>query len=89
MELGQILSHIRRYISLTNVRAQGLCLLARLCHIGEGAKEAAGRRKAAKIEEGRRRVELQSHFAAHIRGRGLSRTGSKFVLLFRFHTNLK
>ena len=79
LELGQVLSQIRRFLSLTNVRAQSLCLLARLCHLGDGAKEAAGRREVVRREEGRRRLELQSHYTAHVRGRGLSRTGSIFV----------
>ena len=36
------------------------------------------RRLAARLAEGRRRENI-SHWAAHIRGRGLSRVGNSFV----------
>ena len=62
LELGQVLSQIRRFLSLTNVRAQSLCLLARLCHLGDGAKEAAGRRGG---KEGRRKEETGASEPLH------------------------
>ena len=78
-ELGVITTQIRKYLATAFIRAQSLCLLNRLCFLGEGAKEAAGRRDLARrLELGRRR-ERQAHFAAHIRGRGLSRIGQIFV----------
>ena len=74
-ELGLIITQIRKFLSTAFIRAQSLCLLNRLGYLGEGAKAAAGRRDLAKrLEVGRRR-ELEAHFEAHIRGRGLSRTG--------------
>ena len=79
LELGYILGQIRRVLSVSFVRAQSLCLLARLCHLGEGAKEAAGRRKQTREIEERRRSERLSHYEAHVRGRGLGRIGSIFV----------
>ena len=78
-ELGVIISQIRKYLSTAFIRAQSLCLLNRLCYLGEGAKAAAGRRNLTKrLEVGRRR-EREAHFQAHIRGLGLSRAGQLFV----------
>ena len=78
-ELGMVIGQIRRTLSTCFVRAQSLCLLSRLCHLGKGAKEAAGRRVEAKRKEFWRRKEMESHFMAHMRGRGLSRIGSMFT----------
>ena len=78
-ELGLVLGHIRRSLSLTFIRAQGLCLLSRLCHLGPRAKEAAGRREVARRAEVRRGREMDSHFLAHVRGRGMAREGTIFV----------
>ena len=33
------------------IRSQSLCLLSRLCNLGEGAKAAAGKRNVAKKQE--------------------------------------
>ena len=77
-ELGQVMGQIRRALSLDAIRAQYLCLLARLCYLGEGAHAAADRRQqAAREEEGRRRDQM-AHYMAHIRGRGVSRAGEVF-----------
>ena len=77
-ELGQVMGEIRRALSLDAVRAQSLCLLARLCYLGEGAHAAADRRQqAAREEEGRRRDQM-AHYLAHIRGRGVTRAGEAF-----------
>ena len=78
-ELGLIVGQIRRTLSLTFIRAQSLCLLARMCHMGKGAKEAAGRRDKARRVECWRRKEMQSHFMAHIREQGLGRKSDIFV----------
>ena len=78
-ELGLITTQIRKYLSTAFVRAQSLCLLNRLCFLGEGAKAAAGRRDLVRrLEVGRQR-ERQAHFQAHIRGMGLSRIGNIFA----------
>ena len=75
-ELGIITTQIRKYLSTAFVQAQSLCLLNRLCFLGEGSKAAAGRRDLARrLEVGRKR-ERQAHYQAHIRGRGLSRVGN-------------
>ena len=74
-ELGIIISQIRKYLSTAFIRAQSLCLMNRLAHLGDGAKAAAGRRNMAKrLEVGRRR-EREAHFQAHIRGMRLERVG--------------
>ena len=78
-ELGIVVSQVRKYLSISFIRAQSLCLLNRLCFLGEGAVAAAGRRDLTRrLEEGRRR-DRQASYMAHIRGRGLSREGQIFV----------
>ena len=78
-ELGMYMSQIRKYLSTAFIKAQSLCLINRLAHLGEGAKAAAARRVLAKrLDEGRRRDRM-AHFLAHMRGRGLSREGQVFV----------
>ena len=47
-ELGLVLGQTRRNLSCTFVRAQALCLLARLGQLGPGARQAAERRKEAR-----------------------------------------
>jgi hypothetical protein len=78
-ELGVVIAQIRKYLSAAFIRAQSLCLLNRLCFLGEGAKEAAGRRDLARRLEVSRKRDLLAHFQAHIRGQGLSRVGQIFV----------
>ena len=78
-ELGQVMGQVRRRLSCTFVRSQSLCLLARLGQLGPGARLAADRRGEAKRAETARRREAQAHWLAHIRGRGLGRTGMVFV----------
>ena len=78
-ELGVIMGEIRRALSLDFVRAEAMCLLARVCLLGGGAKGAAQRRvQEGREEEARRRVE-GAHFAAHVRGRGKRRVGEVHV----------
>ena len=79
IELGVAIAQIRKYLSTAFVRAQGLCLLNRLCFLGEGARAAAGRRDLAKRLEVSRRRDLMAHYQAHIRGQGLARVGHIFV----------
>ena len=78
-ELGVVIAQIRKYLSAAFIRAQSLCLLNRLCFLGEGAKEAAGRRDLARRLEVSRKRDSLAHFQAHIRGQGLSRVGQIFV----------
>ena len=78
-ELGVIISQIRKYLSIAFIRAQNLCLINRLKHLGEGHKTASGRRNfAMRFEMGRRR-EREDHYQAHICGLELSRVGQLFV----------
>ena len=79
-ELGVAMGEIRRSLSLDFVRAEALCLLARVCLLGGGAKEAARRRVQAERDvEAGRRVE-RAHFAAHVRGRGRRRAAEIYTL---------
>ena len=78
-ELGLVLGQTRRRLSCSFVRAQALCLLARLGQLGPGARMAADRRIEAKRAETARRREAQAHWLAHVRGRGLGRAGMIFV----------
>ena len=56
------MGEIRKAISLDFVRAEAMCLLARVCLLGRGTMEAAKRRdQAGREEEARRRVE-RAHF---------------------------
>ena len=78
-ELGVVIAQIRKYLSTAFVRAQGLCLINRLCFLGEGAKAAAGRRDLARRLEVSRKRDMMAHYQAHIRGQGLSKAGQIFV----------
>jgi hypothetical protein len=74
---GQVLGQHRRFFSCLFVRCQTACLVSRMGHLGEGAKEAAARRKVWSGEEERSRKEEEAFFSAYIRGRGkaLARPG--------------
>jgi hypothetical protein len=41
-EIGQTVAQMRRYLSCTIVRAQSLCLLNRVCYLGEGGGVCGG-----------------------------------------------
>lgn len=77
-ELGVVTGRIRRTLSLAFVRAQALCLQNRLANLGDGAREAAGRREQLRVEEERRRREQLAHHLAHVRGRGVPWAGEVF-----------
>ena len=77
--LGALIAQIRKYLSVAFTRAQSLCLVNRLRFLGEGARAAAGRRTRDQLSEAMRQRDLQAHYQAHIRGRGLSRVGQVFV----------
>ena len=67
---GWILGQYRRLLSCLFIRSQASCLLARMGHLGERAKECAAWRRVAMAEEERMRKEGEAFYAAHIRGRG-------------------
>jgi hypothetical protein len=77
-ELGKVMGDVRRALSVVVVRAQALCLLERLAHLGPGAGAAAKRREATLRQEERRRRE-QEAFALAQQARGASRLGRAFV----------
>ena len=69
------LSYYRRVLSTVAVRAQATCLLTRMGHLGAGASDAAARRNLAVRRDAALRVESRAFFQAHVRGRGMSRSG--------------
>ena len=74
---GQVLGQHRRFFSALFVRCQAACLVSRMGHLGEGAKEAAARRKVWTAQEMRSRKEAEAFHSAYIQGRGkaLARPG--------------
>ena len=78
-ELGKVVGEIRRSMSCAVVRAQHLCLLARLSYLGPGARAAAQRQNLTQLIEGRRRRESQAYWLSHVHGRGLGHEGEVFV----------
>ena len=74
-ETGVILSSYRRILSCRFVRSQEDCLLARLGHMDQGAREAAGRRKVRVREEEMARKESVAFYTAYVRGRGAQMIG--------------
>ena len=64
-----ILGQYRRYFSVLFVRAQAACLTSRMGHLGEGAREGAGRRRDMMAQEERGRREAEAFFMAYTRGR--------------------
>ena len=60
-ETGHILGQYRRALSVTFVCCQAACLVARMGHLGETAKECAGRRRVA-MQEGERMREEAAAF---------------------------
>ena len=74
---GQVLGQHRRYFFALFVRCQAASLVSRMGHLGEGAKEAAARRKVWFAQELRTRREEEAFHSAYIRGRGkaLARPG--------------
>ena len=78
-ELSIATANIRRVLSCVFVRAQALCLLARLSQVGAGARGAADRRAAAIKADFTRRQEARANWFANVRGRGLSRVGIIYI----------
>ena len=70
IETGHILGQYRRVLSVTFVRSQAACLVTRFGHLGQAARECAGRRRVAMADGERMRQEAAAFHTAHIRGRG-------------------
>ena len=68
-ETGHILGQYLHVLSVTFVRSQAACLVARMGHLGEGARECAAGRRVAMGEGERMRQEAADFHTAHIRGR--------------------
>ena len=65
-----VLGQYRRYFSVLFVRVQAACLTSRMGHLGEGARDGAGRRRDMMAQEERGRREAEAYFMAYTRGRG-------------------
>ena len=65
-----VLGQHRRYFSVLFVKIQSACLTARLGHLVEGARQAAGRRGDLMAQEQSARKEAEAFFSAYVRGRG-------------------
>ena len=64
------MTQYRRVLSVVFVRSQAACMVARMGHLGEAARECAGRRREAMREGERMRLEAAAYYSAHMRGRG-------------------
>ena len=80
-ELGVVMAQIRKYLSTAFVRAQGLCLINRLCFLGEGARAAAGRRDLAKRLEGLQEEKPYGSLPGSHTRPGPGKSGSDFCAL--------
>ncbi len=69
-QAGLILGQYRRVLSVTFVRSQAACLVARMGHLGESARQCAARRRLDMQEGERMRQEAAAYHTAHVRGRG-------------------
>ena len=67
---GQVLGAHRRFFSAQFVRSQAHCLVSRMGHLGEEARDRAGQRQVSMAQEERARRGDEAHFAAYVRGRG-------------------
>ena len=68
-----MLGQYRRHFSVFFVKVQAACLTARLGHLGDGARQAAGRRQDIMAQEESGRKEAEAFFTAYVRGRGRRR----------------
>ena len=71
-----IVGQYRRLVSTTSVRAQAMCMLARVGLISPAAKEAAGRRAVAMRLEEEMRRERRAQWMASLAGPGWARKGN-------------
>ena len=78
-ELGALIAQIRKYLSVAFTKAHSLCLVDKLRFLGDGARAAAGKRSRDQLGEAKRQGDLQAHYQAHVRCRGLSRVAQVFV----------
>ena len=74
--LGMIVGQYRRLVSTTAVRAQAMCMLARVGLISPAAREAAGRRVVAMRLEEEMRRERRAQWMASLAGPGWARRGN-------------
>ena len=79
--LGMIVGQYRRLVSTTAVRAQAMCMMARVGLISPAAKEAAGRRAVAMRLEEEMRRERRALWMASLAAPGWARRGN----CHRFH----
>ena len=73
--LGTIVGQYRRLISTCAVRAQAMCILARVGLITPAARDAARRRQVAMRLEGQMREERRAQWMASLQGPGWARRG--------------
>ena len=78
-QLGVTIGQIRRVLSVSFVKAQSVCLLNRVRYLGSAGKSASERRSLMMRREEICRKERDSHYLAHVKGRGLSRMGQLFT----------
>ena len=74
-QLGLIVGQYRRLVSITAVRSQAMCLLARVGLITPAAKEAAARRAVAMRMEEEMRRDMRAQWMASLAGPGWARRG--------------
>ena len=74
--LGMIVGQYRRLMSTTAVRAQAMCMMARVSLITPAAREAAGRRVVAMRLEEEMRRERRAQWMASLAAPGWARWGN-------------
>ena len=77
--LDVITGDIRRRLSLATVRANTNCMLARLCQVVEGARNAGNRRSWQRLEEEKMRLLREATWRAKVTGRSIQQRG-QFLL---------
>ena len=78
--LGSIVGQYRRLVSTTAVRAQAMCLLARVSLFTPAARDTAGRRQVAMRQEEQLRKERRAQWMASLSGPGWARRGNCHTL---------
>ena len=77
--MGVIKGDIRRRLSLATVRANTNCMLARLCQVGERARDAGKRRRLQQLEEEKMRLFREATWRAKVTGHSIQQRG-QFLL---------
>ena len=67
--LASVIGSYRHILSCSFVRANESCLIARMGHLGPGARDAAVRRQVAVRRERLAREEAAAHYQEYVRGR--------------------